>query len=488
MIKTKTGWMSAESRVAPPAGPARADGDHRRDQRAGPGGRRVARVSGHRGADRARRRRGRGAAASARTGSARACRSARATSWATRAGRSWRRSMRPGGPVVAFTVPATPGRVGADGRRRPTTRACFGDAAGARQLGLDRLDRAPWRGRGGRLPARDAGRRGPRRPARRVRRAARAGRRVRSAANWSTIRASPAARATTGSIRRGWASLDNGGLIAVYANVGRAVRRRGAGKHRAVIALALTLALAAPSSDEAYRFAVSLVARRGRGRRRRRPSGEAHQRVAARFRAVGLRVGYERFSVPGKGMSRDVIGIRDSPARLPGDRDGAHRQRPARAGRRRQRVRRRHAGRAGALAGDDPAPACDVWLVATGAEERPYTGTPNHLGASALVSRLQKTGRLKDVRLALSLDEVGRGTRFDLHSTASAVGGRWSGGSSTRARPLGARSRRARATPTTASSPGRARRRRSSAWSTSPAATPRATRPTGSSAARSRAC
>ena len=27
---------------------------------------------------------------------------------------------------------------------------------------------------------------------------------------------------------------------------------------------------------------------------------------------------------------------------------------------------------------------------------------------------------MKDVRLALSLDEVGRGTRFDLHSTASA--------------------------------------------------------------------
>jgi len=68
----------------------------------------------------------------------------------------------------------------------------------------------------------------------------------------------------------------------------------------------------------------------------------------------------------------------------------------------------------------DPAPACDVWLVATGAEERPYTGTPDHLGASALVKRLQRTGRLEDVRLALSLDEVGRGSRFVLHSTAQA--------------------------------------------------------------------
>jgi len=66
----------------------------------------------------------------------------------------------------------------------------------------------------------------------------------------------------------------------------------------------------------------------------------------------------------------------------------------------------------------DPEPACDVWLVATGSEERPYTKTPDHLGASALVTRLQKMNRLKDVKLALSLDEVGRGSRFDLHSTA----------------------------------------------------------------------
>jgi Zn-dependent M28 family amino/carboxypeptidase len=67
-----------------------------------------------------------------------------------------------------------------------------------------------------------------------------------------------------------------------------------------------------------------------------------------------------------------------------------------------------------------PEPACDVWLVATGAEERPYTGQPDHLGASALVARLKRTNRLEDVRVALSLDEVGRGSKFDLHSTASA--------------------------------------------------------------------
>ena len=67
-----------------------------------------------------------------------------------------------------------------------------------------------------------------------------------------------------------------------------------------------------------------------------------------------------------------------------------------------------------------------MWLVATGAEERPYTGTRDHLGASALVRRLGRTGRL-DGRAACALfDEVGRGSRFDLHSTATkpARGGR----------------------------------------------------------------
>ena len=95
-------------------------------------------------------------------------------------------------------------------------------------------------------------------------------------------------------------------------------------------------------------------------------------------------MGYERFRVPGKGMSRDVIGIKDSPADClviamahadsvppaPGADDNAS-----------------GVGTLVALArslATEPTPACDVWLVATGAEERPYTGTPDHLGASAL--------------------------------------------------------------------------------------------------------
>jgi acetylornithine deacetylase/succinyl-diaminopimelate desuccinylase-like protein len=130
-----------------------------------------------------------------------------------------------------------------------------------------------------------------------------------------------------------------------------------------------------PSAAEAHTFAASL-ARRGP-----RPAGSAaeraaHQRVAARFRAVGLRVGYERFTVPGKGPSRDVIGIRDAagdclviamahadtvpPA--PGADDNAS-----------------GVGTLVALAralATGPAPACDVWLVATGAEERHTPGSP----------------------------------------------------------------------------------------------------------------
>lgn len=178
---------------------------------------------------------------------------------------------------------------------------------------------------------------------------------------------------------------------------------------------ALASAASAPSAADAHAFAVSL-AREGP-----RPAGSAaerrgHQRVAARMRAAGLRVGFERFAVPGHGWSRDVIGIRDAPGSClviamahtdsvppaPGADDNAS-----------------GVGTIVALAaalGAGPAPSCDVWLVATGSEERPYTGQPNHLGASALVRRLRRTGRLRDVRLALSLDEVGRGRRFELRS------------------------------------------------------------------------
>jgi aminopeptidase YwaD len=187
----------------------------------------------------------------------------------------------------------------------------------------------------------------------------------------------------------------------------------------AAVSVATTASAAAPpptpSPAEAYTFAAQL-AQAGP-----RPAGgaaerRAHQRVASRFRAASLRVGFERFAVPGKGTSRDVIGIRDTPARClviamahadtvppaPGADDNAS-----------------GVGTLVALApalAQAAAPKCDTWLVATGSEERPYTKQPDHLGASALVRRLKRTGRLHDVHLALSLDEVGRGRRFELRS------------------------------------------------------------------------
>jgi aminopeptidase YwaD len=183
---------------------------------------------------------------------------------------------------------------------------------------------------------------------------------------------------------------------------------------------ALGPSAAQPAAADAHAFAVALAQA---GPRPAGSAGErrAHQRVAARFRAAKLRVGYERFAVPGRGRSRDVIGIRDVPARClviamahvdsvppaPGADDNAS-----------------GVGTLVALSaalGAGPAPSCDVWLVATGAEERPYTRQPDHLGAAALVRRLRRTGRLSDVRLALALDEVGRGRRFELRSTAARV-------------------------------------------------------------------
>src|SRR4029453_6225451 len=89
-------------------------------------------------------------------------------------------------------------------------------------------------------------------------------------------------------------------------------RRPGRGQHRAMIALALAAALALPPSDEAYRFAVSLAPQGPRPPPSTHAWRRAHKLVAARFRTVGLRVGYERFTVPGKGPSSDVIGIRDA--------------------------------------------------------------------------------------------------------------------------------------------------------------------------------
>jgi hypothetical protein len=164
-----------------------------------------------------------------------------------------------------------------------------------------------------------------------------------------------------------------------------------------------------------YAAAVHLA--RTIGARPAASAGElrAQRHVAAAFRAAGLRIGWERFTVPGRGRSRDLIGIVDTPARcltilmahadtgpgLPGANDNAS-----------------GVGVVTALAARLAAtrPPCDAWLVVTGAEERFVTGTPDHLGASALVRRVTRLNRRGDLRIALSLDEVGRGGRFFLQS------------------------------------------------------------------------
>jgi Zn-dependent M28 family amino/carboxypeptidase len=144
--------------------------------------------------------------------------------------------------------------------------------------------------------------------------------------------------------------------------------------------------------------------------------------MARSFRRAGLRVAIQRFAVPGRGRSRNVIGVLDTPrsclrivmahtdsaAGAPGANDNASGLGVLAA--LAHRLRRID-------------PGCDVWLAATGAEERVYTGSPDHLGALALARRARARGGRKRLRFALSLDEVGRDRPFWLRSPAPAPRG-----------------------------------------------------------------
>ena len=146
-----------------------------------------------------------------------------------------------------------------------------------------------------------------------------------------------------------------------------------------------------------------------------RAEARAQSTVAGYFEGAGLRVGIQRFRVPGRGRSRNTIGVlktkhtclrvvmahSDTTPNAPGANDNAS-----------------GLGVVAALAGrlrriDPP---CDVWLVATGAEERVYTGSPDHLGALALARRVRALGGRRRLDWALSLDEVGRDRPFWLRS------------------------------------------------------------------------
>jgi aminopeptidase YwaD len=182
------------------------------------------------------------------------------------------------------------------------------------------------------------------------------------------------------------------------------------------LAGAALLAWPAPgaSAQDAHR-ATARIASLGPRPAASRAEGRAHAVVKRAFRRAGLRVGVQRFRVPGRGRSRNVIGAWYGPRRClrivmahadttpagPGANDNASGVGVVMAlAARLRRVR----------------PWCDVWLVATGAEERVYTGSPDHLGALSLARRVRARGLRRRLRWALSLDEVGRGRGFWLRS------------------------------------------------------------------------
>jgi hypothetical protein len=183
----------------------------------------------------------------------------------------------------------------------------------------------------------------------------------------------------------------------------------------AVAALAGFSPSAAPSEPSAYQAAVHISGKIGS-----RPEGgngerRAHAYVAERFRAASLQVDVSPFRVPGRRPSRNVIGRFDTPADclviLMAHTDSV----PPGLG------AVDNASGVGVLVALAPklaslGPGCDVWLVATGSEERQVTGLSYHAGAAALVKQVKAENRGGDLRFALSVDEVGLGRRFYLRS------------------------------------------------------------------------
>ena len=181
--------------------------------------------------------------------------------------------------------------------------------------------------------------------------------------------------------------------------------------------LGVAPAPAGPDRDAAHRAAVHLAREIGPRPAASRAELRAHRYVARQFKRAGLRTTYTGFRVPGRGRGRsqNVVGAFDGPRSClkivmahtdsvpagPGAVDNAS-----------------GVGVVVALAARLRAirPFCDVWLVATGAEERPYTGQADHLGARRLVKSVRLAQRGADLRYALSLDMVGRGGRFQLRS------------------------------------------------------------------------
>jgi aminopeptidase YwaD len=193
----------------------------------------------------------------------------------------------------------------------------------------------------------------------------------------------------------------------------------GAGDGRGGTRTAAFVTLLALAASSAYDVAVR-ISSWGPRPAASAVEARAHRLMARTFRDAGLRVAVQEFEVPGRGRSRNVIGTLDTPATClriamahtdsappaPGANDNASGLGVIAALARRLRAIE---------------PGCDVWLVATGAEERVYTGSPDHLGALALARRARARGAARRLEWALSLDEVGRDRPFWLRSPATAV-------------------------------------------------------------------
>lgn len=195
---------------------------------------------------------------------------------------------------------------------------------------------------------------------------------------------------------------------------------------RTSIAVVMLVALVGTSQADRsdattpYQAAVQLSGKIGSRPEGSRNERRAHAYVADRFRTAGLKVAVNGFKVPGRRGSRNVVGRLDTPATC-------------------LRILMAHtdsvppghgaidnASGVGVLVGLAPLlvrlqPDCDVWLVATGSEERQVTRLPYHAGAAALVKQVKDEARGRDLRVALSLDEVGLGRRFYLRSPEPAI-------------------------------------------------------------------
>ena len=197
---------------------------------------------------------------------------------------------------------------------------------------------------------------------------------------------------------------------------------RGRSSCRAAV-WALVATLAAPGAasaatgDTAAGFARAVSADGPRTATGAREAG-AQRALAARFARAGMRVSTQPVRVPGKGTSRNVIGVRpgrgrclrvvmahaDTVAGSPGANDNASGLGVLAE----LAVRTRRGGL-----------PCELWLVGTGAEERIFTGARDHLGALALARLVRRNRGAARLRWALSLDEVGRRRSLVLRSPAA---------------------------------------------------------------------